>query len=69
MVDWLMADYGESRESAFGTFPMAAAIVLWPAAVERKGGEPTGPDAATRAFLRSMGERDEEHLKDGRDEN
>lgn len=49
-----MAEYGETRESAFGTFPLAAALALWPAAIERKGGEATGPNAETRAFLQAM---------------
>jgi hypothetical protein len=49
-----MAEYGETLESAIGTFPLAAALALWPAAIERKGGDPTGPNAETKAFLKAM---------------
>ena len=54
LVDWLCAEYGETRESAFGTYPLACALALWPAAIERRGGDPTGPSAEIKAFLRAM---------------
>jgi hypothetical protein len=49
-----MAEYNETLESAWGTFPMAAAMALWPACVERHGGEVSGPSAEVRAFMRAM---------------
>ena len=49
-----MAEYGETLESAFQTFPLAAAMALWPANIERHGGTPPGPSAEMRAFLKAV---------------
>ncbi len=48
-----MAEYGVSREDAWGTFPLAAALALLPPSIERRGGTPSGPSAEQSAFIRA----------------
>lgn len=51
-----MAEYRLTREEAFGEFPLAAALALLPASIERRGGTPPGPSAEVAAFIRRAAE-------------